>query len=538
MNSSIILQSLSLKNFATFKDEIINFSNGFNVVIGETGSGKSLIFDALQFIFGHRADKKFIRKKEDFSIIEALFQSNDEEIKKYLVDLGYPYEGDIISIKRILYQNSTSKAYLNFQLVPLQVIQKLSKRFVDFAGQFENQKILSNEYQLRLLDKYSFCEEEVKDYQKYYKKIQEHKQLLEELNDKSQNRNQRIDYINFQVQEIEKINPSLDREKNLLEKKEKLKRYRNFHHTMLTLNDMLSEGEQAILGKLSTIKTTIQENNGIFSNEVIEKVKVILSSVEDLSFEISRQSGEMVWDEGEFEAILNELSSYQKLKRKWGGSVEDILVSCQALQNEREELNNISKKIAEIEGALKELTIEATHLAEALHSKREEKASLLSKELSLKVRKLNMEYASIDLQCLKSDKLFSDGLTILSFLVQTNLGEDFSEVKKIASGGELSRIFLALRQVLSSKDSVSIFFFDEIASGIGGQTALTVGQALKEVSFTSQVIAITHLPQIAILSDKLLSVQKQVQASRTYSLVTEQVGEDIKMSVQKMSPTI
>ena len=535
LNYDIFLQFLTLTNFATFEKETIEFVPGLNSITGETGSGKSLILDALQFIFGQRADKSFIRKNAEFSIIEAQFKSKNNNIKKYFDHLGHPYDNGTIQIKRILYRNGSSKAYLNFHLTSLQTIQQFAKSFIDLVGQFENQKLLSPEYQIKILDKYASCEDLQKKYQAAYNGIQDYQKSLEQFNELNKNREQRVDYIKFQLEAISNLAPSPEREKELLRKKKLLQEARESQSVISHIDEILSNNEHSVLNTLSTTQRLILENQQYFSKDFITKLESLMSTAEEISYEISRKTG-IENEDNDFESILDELDLYQKLKRKFGGSTEFLVESWKNFELELKELDNISIKIEEIERNLSEATERATTLAQELHEKRKKSAAMLSEDLSLKIRKLKMENAVLDIQCTPSKELLPNGMTHIKFVAQTNLGEHIAEVKKIASGGELSRILLALRQVLSSKDSISIFLFDEIDAGIGGQTALAIGNALKEVASHSQVITITHLPQIAHFSDKVISVNKRVTTNRTHSLVHEYTGNDIEKSISQMTP--
>ena len=535
MGHKIFLQSLHLTNFATFQNGSVHFSDGFNAIIGETGSGKSLILDALQFIFGQRADKKFIRKNSEFSIIEAHFKAPGTDAMQYFDECGHPCQDDIIQIKRILYQNGSSKAYLNFQLSSLQTIQNFSKRFVDFVGQFENQKLLSSSYQIVLLDKYCSLEKKFQNYQGLYKKIQELKTLLHALEENNKDREQKIDYVKFQIEEISKLNPSCERENELIEKKQYLQGLKESQEIIFKLNQLVSSDEDGLLSRLLTVQGLIQKNDSLFSHKTISQADSILSATEELSYEIAKMNPPEDNDH-ELEDLLNELDIYQKLKRKFGGSTEALMKSLKTFQDELEQLNTMTERIETLEKQLHQDTQQAITIATELHKKRCKGAGLLSKELTQKIRQLKMDNASIEIQCLQSQELLKNGMTHLKFMARTNIGEHFEEVKKIASGGELSRILLAFRQALSSKDSISIFLFDEIDSGVGGETAMAIGKALKQVAAHSQVIAITHLPQIAYFANKLISVNKEVKIHRTHSMISEYTGADIKKNVRKMSP--
>ncbi len=536
---NIFLEKITLTNFATFKHEDVHFTDGLNAIIGETGSGKSLILDALQFIMGQRADKKFIRIGSDFSVIEAVYKTQDTIIKDYCNKIDYPFNDDEIHIKRIIYHNGSSKCFLNFQQCNLQILQSFSKRFTDFVGQFENQKLLNSNYQLKLLDRFCVLDKKVDAYTTLYEKLKELEIKKESLNKNQEIRTQRIDFLNFQINEIEKINPSIEREESLVIEKNKLLNLKNAQDDFMKIKSLLSDGNTNSIDTLKTIINLSEGYQDLISSTYIEGLKEALSHMEDFSYEISRS--ETSEDKSEdLEEILTELDKYQKLKRKYGGDTGKIITSLKSFKDEVRELNNIDVDIDAVDKEISLYKTQCTKMANEIHNKRKKGSLELSKLLTQRIRKLNMKDAHLELEVEKLQTLNSTGLTQVNFMSQTNKGEGFYLIKDIASGGELSRILLALRQVLSSKDSISIFLFDEIDTGIGGETALLIGKALKEVTEFSQVIAITHLPQIANQADKLIVVDKKVSEDdsqvRTISFVKEIYGKGLSTYVKSMTP--
>jgi len=533
-NQKLHLKSLSLNNFATFQQQDIIFEDNFNAIIGETGSGKSLILDSLQMIFGQRADKKLIRKDAEFATIEAIFTSNCDQIKKYFHSIGHPFDGSEIVVKRIIYTSGSSKSYLNFQSCQLSTLTQFSKRFIDLVGQFDNQKLLSEDYQLVLLDSYAEISELAKKYNEVYDGItslnKEIKLIKEDLTQKSQ----REDYLRFQIDDIDKLSPSLEDEQELEVKKEHILNREKRQQTFEQLNQLFSDGSVNIIDSL---KKSVQlvDTNDVLNIENKNKLMEILSLSEDLSYEFSLSNNADYLEE-DLEEILERLDSYSKLKRKFGGSIETLLVQYKQFSDELLEISQYDDLLLEKEKELIHLNEVAFKLAKKMHVKRCEKSQILSKNLSLAIRELRMEGATIDIEVTKTKELGPNGLSKVSFMAETNPGEGFYLVKEIASGGELSRILLALRQILSSTDSISVFLFDEIDTGIGGETALSIGKALNKVSRSSQVIAITHLPQIANAADKLIIVNKETNNKRTQSFVEEVVGISNKEVMDLMAP--
>lgn len=539
-NEMLYLKSLNLQNFATFENQTITFDPKFNSIVGETGSGKSLILDALQIIFGARADKKLIRKNAEFSTIEAIFHSEDSEIKKYFNEIGHPFEGNEVVVKRIIYSNESSKSYLNFQSCSANLLTSFSKRFVDLVGQFENQKLLSEDYQLILLDSYAGLSSDLKDYGQMFTQLTSLRKDLTELTNEKNLRAQREDYIRFQLEEIDKLNPSIEDENELLRKKELILNFEKRNSTLASISNAISEEEVNMLNILKTCLQKAEKNPNIVSEDIITKLYDVKSILEDISYEVSK-SLETSVDEN-IEEILDRLDSYSKLKRKFGGSTDLMMQSYHEFKKELDSYTNLDEKITLATKKIAELESKSIAFAEELHKVRLEKAKELSSDLTSKIRDLKMNGASIKLNITRHDHLTAKGISKVDFIAETNPGEGYFKVKEIASGGELSRILLAVRQILSSNDTISVFLFDEIDTGIGGETALTIGKSLQSVSQFSQVLAITHLPQIAAFSDRLINVSKMTNTSedgqRTYSVVNEVSGEKKHDVLKAMNPIL
>ncbi len=537
-NDGFFIQKLSVKNFATFDDQTIQYDTGFNTIVGETGSGKSLILDALQLILGSRSDKKLIRRDCDYAIIECTFTSNDKDVFEYFNSIGFPYDENEVVIKRIIYKSGKSKSYINYQSCSLSSLSEFSKRFIDLVGQFENQKLLSEDYQIKLLDNYSQNQKILFDYQDIYSRLQNKRKQLVEREEQYQQTIQRLDYLDFQINEIEKLDPSQEREEELIHLKDKLQNLEQNKQNMDLINNLFegSDDERGILSLLNILEKNL--NSGLLNDEDTQKLFTAKEALIDISYKIN-QSLDLDYDEIEFEDVLTELDSYQKLKRKFGVDTQGLVDTYQSFQKEKESINHTSNDITQIKKEISEYSKHANDLAMALHARRIRYAQELSKALTKEVESLKMKGATINIDLRTAESLSKNGLTLIEFKAETNPGEGFFKIKDIASGGELSRILLALRTLLSSKDSISVFLFDEIDTGIGGETANTVGKALSKVSKNSQVIAITHLPQIAKYSDNLIKVQKEIinkeGVERTISTVNQISKSDLDEELISMT---
>ncbi|MCO4753021.1 MAG: AAA family ATPase [Bacteriovoracaceae bacterium] len=540
MSGNLKLKTLNLTNFATFQDQVIQFGDHFNAIVGETGSGKSLILDALQLILGQRAEKKIIRKNCEFSCVEAVFTTSDQEIKDYFYELGHPFEEEIV-IKRIIHKSGSSKAFLNYHQCPVSMLAKAGKRFIDLVGQFENQKLFSEKYQLSLLDNFANNNNLIDSFNTGYEKYLEQTQQLEQLKQQESQTHQRLDYLNFQLEELEKLSPELSEEIQLKEKKDKFLELESNKKLLAEINYYFEGGDsfpglQSVLGKLE--KALGQAR--VLNSDIIEKFQTARDDLFEINFLLNKDL-DFELSEDELTEIVDRLDLYTKLQRKYNTDTSGLIEQMNSFQSEKESLENIESNLLKLEKDV-EASLKSLHVvASKLHEKRVEASKRLSKLLTKAVRELKMDGASFDIS-LSIGELSSTGISKISLNAEINPGEGYHRVKDIASGGELSRILLALRQVLSSRDSVSIFLFDEIDTGMGGETAFHIGKSLSKVSEHSQVIAITHLPQIATFCDKLLEVKKKVKQdkgeSRTVSQVNEITGEEIKTHVNEMTPLL
>ncbi len=539
---SLILETLKLQNFATFKSHEVHFSIGLNAIIGETGSGKSLLLDALQLVFGGRADKKAVRHGCDSTVVEAVMKFSDSEITRTLEDMGFPSEEGEVVIKRMVRKDGTSKCWLNNMACSLGQLVTFSRRYIDLVGQFENQKLLSDGYQLKLLDQFgqtTALAKEMKEHLELYRSLREERDQLERSQSE---REQRLDYLDFQINEIESLGPIEGEEEELISLKSDFQNQEKKQLLYHQISEMVEGGEQS--GGLASLirsgRSLFAKNANIIPQHFSEKFSSLEAAFEELAASFKGLSTKEL-DAEELQKAIERLDLYQKLKRKFGGSVATIIEAKSQFEAEAKRLREIETDLGTLFKKLHSAEQTVQRIADKIHDKRLENSLLFSKELTRCVQELKMTGAEIRLEVSRSTELTDAGYTRLTFLAQTNPGEGFFRVKEIASGGELSRILLALRQVLATHDSISIFLFDEIDTGMGGETALHIGKSLKRVSLNSQVVTITHLPQISSFADKLIVVSKSTTAEhgedRTESSVKELVAaKDIRKEIERMTP--
>lgn len=519
------LKSLVLQNFATFTNQEVNFTDGLNAIVGETGSGKSLLMEALALVLGERADKKIIRSGHAFASVEAHFRTQGKLTKSYLDELGFPADSDEVIIKRVIYQEGKSKNFLNFQQCSLQTLQAFTREYIDLVGQFENQKLLSNTYQLELLDEYMQEDEILLSYKEGYSQYIQLVRKKEQLTAQEKNRIQQIDFLKFQIDEIEQLGPSVEDEIKLISQKQNVNNSEAFEKSLEQVKTLFTgaDEQKGVNQLLDLIQKIAVKNKNLFSLELNEKINNLVVNTHDTYDEISKMSFSALSEE-EVANVIDRLDKYQKLKRKHGGTIEHLLTHFSQYKDELEKLENLEFENAELEKEISASEKKLIILAKNIHSKRTQAAKALSQSLTKQIQDLNMKGAFVDIQIKQIEKLTPSGSNELDFLVQTNPGEGVHPLQNVASGGELSRILLCLRQLSSATGKISIFLFDEVDTGIGGETALLLGKHLSDLAKKIQVLAITHLPQIAFNADSLIKVEKEVEKienqERTISKVT------------------
>lgn len=517
--SAIQIQKLFLKNFATFEDQEIPFGPNLNAMVGETGSGKSLILDALSITLGSRPDKKFIRKGSGFSTLELSIKIKSQVVFNFLDNIGHPLDSDNITIKRIIYQNGTTKNYFNQSICTVQAIQSFSRKYIDLVGQFENQKLLSEDYQLYLIDSYGDLGDKYLSFKSSYLKLIELQNEIINLKENIKKAQAHRELAEYQIEELEKLSPSLQDEEQLFKIKNafinKEKKAKIYSSILQKLNDSESNN---ILDDLKSILKTVEREKTIFGTHHNEKISSALTSLNDF-FDMLESELE-INDQVDINKIIDRIDFYQKVKTKHKTDTCGLITLLNTLRGMRNLSSKDDEYLAQLEIAKEKLQENVEKNANTLHQERTTLAKKLSLELSDEIHKLNMEGATILISANESP-INEFGKTKISFFAETNKGEGIHLLKDVASGGELSRILLAIRKISSNKDSISIFLFDEIDTGVGGETAIKVGKTLKSVSENSQVITITHLPQIAHFADTIISVTKDHMAEekRTKSFI-------------------
>ena len=510
-----MLNSLYIENFAIIDKINVDFTEGLNIITGETGSGKSILIEAFELLLGQRFNKSFIRNSSKKTIVEATFTINDNSKIKFLEDMGYNVEDGVIIISRIVDTNLKSINKLNSRSITLNTLNELMSKFVDIHGQNGTQSLLNKDFYIDLIDSFD-KEETVKnkiELSEILKNIVDYKKSYKSFNISNEEKDRQLDIINYQIDEISQIDlENLDEEEleNEYNKLSNVNLIRNNIGEILNMYSDENYNEQDINTMFNIVLSKI-DSISEFDNEVNsfkQDLDKIYYDMDDLFSRISSYSSSIYQDEFKLNDLENKIAIITNLKRKYGKSINDIISFRQDLELKLKELNEISENKRKFKELIDSEHKKGIELSDRLHSIRKQIVSKLENLIIQNLKDLNMKHADFKVKFEKLSEFNEKGYDSLDFLIKSNLGQDLKPMASIASGGEISRIMLGFKSVISDFEDINTLIFDEIDTGISGRTALVVGEKLIDLSKDKQVISISHLPQIASLSDNHILIEK------------------------------
>ncbi len=521
-----MLTELNIRNFAIIDELKVAFDGGLNVISGETGAGKSIIIGAVGLLLGDRANADMIRSFEDAAVVEALFNIREHEgLKKKVCEMGYG-DGQDLVVRRVVSRSGKHRVYINGALASLTSLAAIGESLINICGQHEHQMILDPENHTDILDEFGGLLALRSDYGESYDRYLALKEKLRGLQEVARKREEREDLLRFQITEISQADVRAGEDAALLEEKKVLANVQK-------LIDFAEGAYEILYGKSGSVLTDFRSATGAVKE--IRKIDPALKlsdgemdelyyRIEDAAFTLRDYAKRLSFDPARMEALEERLELLGRLKRKYGGTLDAVL---RKQAEAEEELRNIASVEEEIGKLLTDIAAEQGRLTEAgevLSARRREKAIMLQAAIEAEIGALRMENARFVVVFLNRGEgersLREKGMDELEFYLSTNVGEELKPLRGIASGGELSRIMLAVKKVLARTGSVGTIVFDEVDSGIGGATAEIVGRKLKEVARHHQVLCITHLPQIACYGDRHYRVVKRIVDERTNTSVT------------------
>lgn len=531
-----MLKSLEIKDYALIEHIQTEFDKGLNIITGETGAGKSILIDAMSLLLGQRASTEVVRKGAQKSFVEGIFDvEGNKKVKAILEENDIEFQPELI-IRREISLKGSNRCFINDSPVQLQVIKEVGDLLVDIHGQHEHQSILRVETHINFLDEFANTASLLEEYRTLYRKLNNRVSDLRRLKESEKSLREKKDIYEFQIREIDSINPTPDEDEqiinelNILENSEKLlglseEIYNLLYEGENSVNDLLGEIRNK-LSQLAQIDKELSESESEFETAV--------SLLKELASTVRKYRSKIDVDPAEVEAKRERLGSLNMLKKKYGGTLHSVLSHREKIGKEFELAENFSEEIEKAESEIAYLRKSTGDSAKVLSEKRKKASGKVESEVKKSLSHLGIADAvfkvkteniisdnSSDSVIVDNNKYLADenGIDKVEFFISTNPGEDVKPLIKVASGGEVSRIMLSLKSILAKSDKLPLLIFDEIDTGVSGRIAQKVGTALKELASFHQIIAITHLPQIAAQADHHFTVEKSVHNDRVVSSI-------------------
>ncbi|MDT0737161.1 DNA repair protein RecN [Staphylococcus haemolyticus] len=526
-----MLQTLSIKQFAIIDELEIHFSDGLTVLSGETGSGKSIIIDAIGQLIGMRASSDYVRHGEKKAIIEGIFDIDEsKDVIHILHNLDIEIDEDFLLVKREIFSTGKSICRLNNQIVTLQDLRKVMQELLDIHGQHETQTLLKQKYHLKLLDDYAedkYLSTKEK-YQNVFNQYKSKTKELEELESADQALLQRLDLMKFQYEELEEASlkegeiEQLEVDIRRIQNSEKLSMALNNAHVTLT-------DEHAITDRLYELSNNLQSIDDILPDKfskLKEDIDQFYYTLEDAKHELYDEMSNTEFDEQMLNELESRMNLLNNLKRKYGKDINELISYKDKLQNEIAKIENYEESTSQLREEISQLYDEVMTKGKVLSRERRTVARTLRDHIVSEIQNLQMKDANLEISFQLLDKPTIDGIEFVEFLISPNKGEPLKSLNKIASGGELSRIMLALKSIFVQSKGQTAILFDEVDSGVSGQAAQKMAEKMRDIAEYIQVICISHLPQVASMSDHHLLISKASNDDRTTTQVKELENDD------------
>ncbi|PEA56279.1 DNA repair protein RecN [Bacillus pseudomycoides] len=533
-----MLSELSIRNFAIIESLNISFQKGLTVLSGETGAGKSIIIDAISLLVGGRGSAEFVRYGTDKAEIEGLFYIEDEQhpCAMKAEELDIEIEDGMIILKRDISVNGKSVCRVNGKLVTLSTLKEIGRTLVDIHGQHETQDLMNEDRHLFMLDHFEgdHILVQLEKYQNVYREYEQLKKQLRSLTENEQQMAHRLDLIQFQHEEIRNADLKIDEEQNLLEERLKISNFEKIYKALGDSYRSLTEERSGLdhvrnamnqMESITDLDTAYQENYDAIANSYY--------LLEEVAYQLREKLDMMEYDPNRLDEIETRLNEIRMLKRKYGNTVEEILAYADEIEKEIFTIENKDVHIETTKKKLKEIEQLIVKEATLLSDMRHNLANRLTTAIHQELKELYMEKTKFEVMIKKKEGTIDDplvegapvkmtqvGYDNVEFYISTNPGEPLKPLSKVASGGELSRIILALKSIFSKHQGVASVIFDEVDTGVSGRVAQAIAEKIYRVSVNSQVLCITHLPQVASMADAHLFIRKQIANERTVTSVT------------------
>ncbi len=533
-----MLQHIRVQNIALIEDISLDLEDHFNVLTGETGSGKSIILDAVNLALGQRGSRELLRDPDKPAQVDLLFSESNPRVLQKLDMLGAPADSGEILISRRVMGNGRSVCKLNGEVVNTSLVKDVGSLLIDIHGQHEHQSLLDPAKHIDLLDRFS--EELLPCRQTLAGLVEEYGQIQRELNRYSYNeqeKERRLSLLQYEAEEIEKANLREGEEDELNARRKKLLNSAKLREGCSFVYGMLKEGSQEALSAVDQMGEAVHRLEALsdydadFLTPLTESLRDAVAVADDVAAQVREYGEQMEDEEGELDALQRRLDEIYHIKMKYGHTVREIQGYKQGIDEEIRKLANLSETVDGLRRSAESIHQKMEAVASQMSKLRKQAAAEVEKKITQILETLQFQEPIFRIQIQRREQITAKGFDSITFMIRTNVGDEIKPLNKIASGGEMSRVMLAIKTVLAQQDEIGTLIFDEIDAGISGRTAQSVAEKICRIARYHQVICITHLPQIAAMADHHLYIEKRVEAghTKTYvrSLEPDEMSEEL-----------
>lgn len=533
-----MLKELYIENLAVIEKASINFTHNFNAFTGETGAGKSILINGINAILGQRVTKDIVRSGAGKAVISALFTDLGSNVISKLDELGIEAEEGQLLLTREIRSDGGSVARINQRAVNVSVLREIGEQLVNIHGQHDNQILMSPEKHIEILDNYAESGKLIEDYRKSFRELQQVAKRINKLKMETNRKNLRIAELKETIDEINELNiVNPDEEKEIAAELDISKNAVAISEAVYAANLILSgyDDTQGATELVADSASRIENYTEIMGDlsPLYERLNSASIELEDVAGELSALLDSLDIDPKRFDWLNQRSDDLRRICKKYGPELSDVLETLEKAQNELDELTDSEQNMSALTESKNQLLTEVSRKAKALSEYRKSAGERFVKQVTAELEFLNMPKVKLVISQ-TSGKLTINGMDNIEFLISANVGEEPKPIAKIASGGELSRIMLALKNVIAEKDDIETLIFDEIDTGVSGRAAQKIGQKLREISRYRQVLCVTHLVQIAVMADNHLLIEKNIVGERTVTTVRELDFEGRKQEIARI----
>ena len=532
-----MLQTLKIENVALIDNLTVDFNKGLNILLGETGSGKSLIFNSILFVLGSKSDKTLIRNGKDFMRVEALFVNLSNQVKDFLNQSGFEIDDELL-ISRSYFLDNRNVIRINNSIATSSFLKSLGILLADCYTQHESVDLLKNKNHLSMLDKFGGNELQVIK-EEIFKLLADRKDLekrIQDLGGNDADRERLISILRYQIEEIESADLQIGEDEEINQRLKILNSAEKIYEAVSCCENLLSANVDSVVNSLQECSAQLSALSAI---EDLEKLKERLDScryeIEDINQSLIDLRDTTNFDEKEFEHLDSRKDLIKNLNKKYGGTIENVLAFLKSAKEKMSMLEDGEFALEKLKVEMKKTNNQLWTLAEKLSNLRKDLAKEVEEKVVSQLKDLGMKSSKFTINFVKLENVGNNGQDEVKFSFSANAGQEVKELSKTASGGELSRFMLAIKNIFAENGSSDLMLFDEIDSGISGETGRVVGKKLKNITNFTQVLCITHLPQVASFGDNFINVFKIESNGQTYSNAKILQGEEIAVAIAKMT---